>query len=125
MKPWNEFLIKMQNKDHMLRVEEVLLWVEETFPQLVCKIAWNQPMFSDHDTFIIGFSVASKHLAISPEAYTMNIFSNEIKNSGYAQGSNLFKIPWNEAVDYNLLQRMIQYNIDDKKNCTTFWRKAQ
>ncbi|QCB29216.1 hypothetical protein [Corynebacterium endometrii] len=31
--------------------------------ELGCHIAWNQPMFTHHDTFIIGFSHAKKHMA--------------------------------------------------------------
>ncbi|MCQ4950818.1 hypothetical protein NE646_14380, partial [Bittarella massiliensis] len=37
------------------------------FPDLTPKIAWNQPMFTDHGTFIIGFSAAKAHLAVAPE----------------------------------------------------------
>lgn len=41
--------------------------ISEKFPDLEAKIAWNQPMFTDHGTFIIGFSAAKHHFAISPE----------------------------------------------------------
>lgn len=52
-------------------------------PNLIPKIAWNQPMFTDHDTFIIGFSVAKHHLAVAPEKAGIIHFSDEIVQAGY------------------------------------------
>ena len=40
----------------------------EKFPQLKEENKWNQPMFNDHGTFIIGFSIAKGHIAVAPEA---------------------------------------------------------
>ena len=51
----------------------VLRWVGETFPDLTPKIAWNQPMFTDHGTFIIGVSAAKAHLAVAPELSLIHI----------------------------------------------------
>lgn len=33
------------------------------------------------------------------------------------------ELKWNQPVDYPLLEKMIDFNIQDKANCTTFWRK--
>lgn len=104
-------------------MREVLIWVNETFPMLIPKTAWNQPMFTDHGTFIIGFSAAKGHFSVSPEAQGMAEFFDDIAKSGYSQTSNLFRIQWDEPVDFFLLERIIRYNIKDKKDCTTFWRK--
>ena len=46
-----------------------------------------------------------------------------IKASGYARTKGLAKIKWTDEVDYDLLAKMIEYNIEDKKDCTTFFRK--
>lgn len=35
-------------------------------------------MFTDHCTFIIGFSIAKHHLAVAPEIAGINRFSDEI-----------------------------------------------
>jgi uncharacterized protein YdhG (YjbR/CyaY superfamily) len=32
-------------------------------------------------------------------------------------------IPWDKPMDYELLERIIRFNIEDKKGCETFWRK--
>ena len=123
MELFEEYLAKIEYETHRSRMREVLVWVNDTFPTLAPKIAWNQPMFTDHRTFIIGFSVAKGHFAISPEAQGIAAFSDDIAKSGYSQTSNLFRIKWDQPVNFNLLERIIRYNIEDKKGCTTFWRK--
>jgi hypothetical protein len=63
MEVFAEYLARIDNPQHRARTEEVLGWVTKKFPNLMPKIAWNQPMFTDHGTYIIGFSVAKHHLA--------------------------------------------------------------
>ena len=94
-----------------------------TFPQLVPKIAWNQPMFTDHGTFIIGFSAAKQHLAVAPERAGIERFSQEIKQAGYDHTKELIRIRWDGPVDYSLLERLIAFNLLEKVDCSTFWRK--
>jgi uncharacterized protein YdhG (YjbR/CyaY superfamily) len=86
-------------------------------------MAWNQPMFTDHGTFIIGFSTAKHHLAIAPEIEVIDRFSEDIAKAGYDRSKGLIRIRWDDPVDYSLLQKIIEYNISDKAECTTFWRK--
>ena len=50
---------------------DVLVWVGFTYPKLKLRIAWNQPMFAHHGTYIIGFSAASKHMATASERATV------------------------------------------------------
>lgn len=64
MEIFSEFLAKIDNPEHRERTEEVLSWVKNKFPNLEPVIKWNQPMFTDHGTYIIGFSVSKKHLAV-------------------------------------------------------------
>lgn len=105
------------------RMNDIFQWIEKTYPELTSEIKWNQPMFIDHGTFIIGFSMAKKHLSFTPEEAGIKVFSDEILQAGYEQTKMLAKIKWTDAVNYDLLQRMIDYNIEDKKLCTTFFRK--
>ncbi len=118
-----EYISAIENPEHRNRVIEVLNWIPQKFSSLSPRIAWNQPMFTDHGTFIIGFSVSKQHMAVSPEQAGMIRFSTEIAKSGYSQGKMLFRIPWDKHVDYVLLEKMIAFNIEDKADCKTFWRK--
>lgn len=118
-----EYLTHMDNPQHRARTEEVLTWVTKTFPNMEPQIKWNTPMFSDHGTFIIGFSTAKHHLSVSPEEITMVHFADEIAQAGYSATKGLFRIPWNEPVNYELLEKIIEFNIRDKADSSTFWRK--
>ncbi|KGA98601.1 hypothetical protein AJ85_08285 [Alkalihalobacillus alcalophilus ATCC 27647 = CGMCC 1.3604] len=123
MDVFTEYLTKIDNPDHRERTEEVLTWVTKEFPNLVPKIAWNQPMFTDHDTYIIGFSVSKQHLAVAPEKAGIDHFSDEIIEAGFDHTKELVRMKWNRPIDFSLLKKMIEFNIIDKADCTTFWRK--
>ncbi|SLK09731.1 MULTISPECIES: iron chaperone [unclassified Paenibacillus] len=118
-----EYLARIDNLGHRDRTEEVLEWIIKKHPNLVPKIAWNQPMFTDHGTFIIGFSVSKHHLAVAPEKAGINHFSDEIVKAGYEHTKELVRIRWDGPVDFSLLERMIDFNITEKADCSTFWRK--
>lgn len=109
--------------EHRDKMTSVLTWIAETFPQLEIAIKWNQPMFIDHGTFIIGFSRAKNHMSFSPEALCLNTFFEDIKKAGYEHTKGIVKIKWTEAVDYDLLEKTIAFNISDKATCETFFRK--
>lgn len=123
MEVFAEYLAKIDHPQHRARMEEVLAWVIKKFPNLTPKIAWNQPMFTNHGTFIIGFSVAKHHLAVAPERAAIIRFSDEIVKAGYDHSKQLVRIKWDRPVNYSLLEEMIEFNISDKADCTTFWRK--
>jgi uncharacterized protein YdhG (YjbR/CyaY superfamily) len=122
MEVFAEYLTHIDNPQHKARTEEVLAWVSKKFPNLMPKIAWNQPMFTDHGTFIIGFSIAKHHLAVAPERAGINQFSDEIVQAGYDHTKELVRIQWKSPVDFSLLEKMIEFNIMDKADCSTFWR---
>ncbi|PKR76751.1 iron chaperone [Halalkalibacillus sediminis] len=108
---------------HRAEMEEVLGWVMKEYPNLEPVVKWNQPMFTDHGTFIIAFSVAKKHMSVAPERKVILRFSDEIVAAGFDHSKELVRFPWNRPFDYSLLQKMIEFNIEDKADYTNFWRK--
>jgi uncharacterized protein YdhG (YjbR/CyaY superfamily) len=123
MNVFTDFLTGIDHPQHRTRTEEVLTWVTKKFPDLAPVIKWNQPMFTDHGTFIIGFSTSKKHMAVSPEHAGIEHFSADIVQAGYDHTKQLVRISWDRQVDYSLLEKMIAFNIADKADCSTFWRK--
>lgn len=123
MQVFDAYLGQIENPQHRMRVEQVLCWVAENYPVLQPRIAWNQPMFTDHNTFIIAFSVAKRHLAVAPEKAAIYHFSDEIIQAGYSHSSQLLRMEWDKMVDYALLEKIINYNIKEKAGCVSFWRK--
>lgn len=123
MEVFAEYLARIDNLGHRDRTEEILEWITKEYLNLVPKIAWNQPMFTDHGTFIIGFSVSKHHLAVAPEKAGINHFSDEIVKAGYDHTKELVRIRWDGPVDFSLLGKMIEFNITEKADCSTFWRR--
>ncbi|ALS75400.1 iron chaperone [Planococcus rifietoensis] len=122
MNEFEEYLAKIDNPDHRERVEEVLKWVTETYPQLVPRVAWNQPMFTDHGTFIIAFSTAKKHMAVAPEKAAIDRFEQDLEAGGHSSTKQLIRMSWDRPVDYALLGKLIEFNIEDKADYEKFWR---
>jgi len=123
MEVFKEYLEKIENPQQRVKMEEVFIWISKTYPKLVPKIAWNQPMFTDHETFIIGFSTSKQHMALALEVPAINHFAEDIIKAGYDYTKGLVRIKWNLEINYSLIGKFIDFNILDKAECSTFWRK--
>lgn len=122
MEAFAEYLAEIENPEHRARTQEVLTWVAETFPNLKPEIKWNTPMFTNNGTFIIGFSIAKQHMSVSPEVAGIDRFEAELKEAGYSHTKEIFRILWKKPVDFDLLAKIIEFNIQDKANYSSFWR---
>ncbi|MCC2961142.1 iron chaperone [Massilia sp. IC2-278] len=123
MAVWDDFVANIGQPGQRERMRKVLDWVARSFPQLAPRMAWNQPMFTDHGTFIIGFSAAKHHMAIAPESAAIERFAAAIGAAGYTHTPNLIRVPWTAPVDFPLLEQLIAFNLGDKADCQSFWRK--
>jgi len=117
------FLATMKDVANQQKLRDVLAWVLREFPTLEPAIKWNQPMFTHHGTFIIAFSVSKSHFAVGTEGAEIEMFKDAIAAAGYKASKMLFRIKWTDEVDFPLLRRIIAFNMDDKAECKTFWRK--
>ena len=122
IKTLDEFLATIPDDDNRERMVDVLVWVGLTYPELKLRIAWNQPMFTHHGTYIIGFSAASKHMAVAPERATMIRFEPIMRERGTDFGKMFARQPWNKPFDYELLDAFIQHQLAEKHDITSFWR---
>ena len=125
IKTLDEYLTTIPNDDNRARMVDVLVWVGLTYPELELRIAWNQPMFTHHGTYIIGFSAASKHMAMAPERATMIRFEPVMRERGTDFGTMLVRQPWNKPFDYKLLDAFIQHQLAEKHDVTSFWRPKE
>ncbi|MBF7019574.1 DUF1801 domain-containing protein [Staphylococcus sp. 18_1_E_LY] len=120
---FNEYLQTIKDDNHRDKLTTIFNWIHENYPELETTIKWNQPMFTHHGTFIIGFSSAKQHFSINPEATGMKQFSPQIEQAGYSQTANLYRILWTQEVDYKLLKKIIDFKISEKQDYTNFWVK--
>ena len=121
----DEYLATIPDDDNRARMVDVLVWVGLTYPELELRIAWNQPMFTHHGTYIIGFSAASKHMAMAPERATMIRFEQVMRERGTDFGTMLARQPWNKPFDYELLDSFIRHQLTEKQDVTPFWRPKE
>ena len=122
METFQQFLDQIQNIEQKRIMSEVLAWVTNNYPTLQEKIGWNQPMFTDHGTYIIGFSVAKHHIAVSPEQVVIEKFADQIKQANLQASKMIVKFPFDKPFNYDLLKLFIDYNIMDKAQWDKFWR---
>ncbi len=125
IKTLDEYLETIPNDDNRARMVDVLVWVGLTYPELKLRIAWNQPMFTHHGTYIIGFSAASKHMAMAPERATMIRFEQVMRERGTDFGKMFARQPWNKPFDYELLDAFIQHQLAEKQDVASFWRPKE
>ena len=123
--PLDEYLATIPNDDNRERMVDVLVWVGLTYPELELRIEWNQPMFTHHGTYIIGFSAASKHMTMAPERATMIRFEQVMRERGTDFSTMLARQPWNRPFDYELLDSFIQHQLAEKQDVTSFWRPKE
>ena len=125
MRELKEYLAALDNPQNRARMAELLNWVQQEYPNLILKIMWSQPVFTDHGTYIIGFSSAKNHMAVAPERTALNKFKDQIIDAGYSLSKELMRIPWKAEFDRALLAQIIEFNIADKAGYTSFWRKSE
>lgn len=118
----SEWLAEISDDKQREQARAILNWVSETFPQLKFAIKWNQPVFTDHGTYILGLSASTKHISVAPEEQAVTKFIDRIEEAGYTHTHQLFRITTHQPIDYDLLKDVINFNIEDKQGVTSFWR---
>lgn len=117
--PYLDSIIEPDKKE---RMKSILDYIKSTFPQLKEEIKWNQPIFTAHGAFIIGFCIAKPHMYVASDPILLNNFKKEIEEAGYSYTVGVFRIKWTDKVDYDLLRKIVDYNIEFKKYGDEFWR---
>ena len=119
---FNDYIESIRNTNVRKNLESIFNWVDNNYPQFKPVIKWNQPMYTHHDTYIVGFSKAKAHLNIGLEERYVPLFLEDIKKAGYQNTKMLVQIKDNQEVDYNLLKKIIDFIVEDKKDVQSFWR---
>lgn len=78
-------------------------------------------MFTDHGTFIISFTAASKHFTVGPEPQVFAAVLPQIKELGLKHGKKTFQIPFDASVPTDLLATIIEQTVALKQDVTSFW----
>lgn len=121
MRSITEYYESMPDKDKQDRLKKMVNWTLKEFPNLSLEIKWNQPMFTDHKTYIMAYSFAKNHISVAPEKVILDRHLKAIIRAGYKHTKMLFHIRYDQKIDYGLLKLLIQDTIKEKKDFDKFW----
>jgi uncharacterized protein YdhG (YjbR/CyaY superfamily) len=116
------FLEAIQNPLIKEKVISLVDFVQKKYPELTLEMKWNQPMFTHHGSFIIGFSTAKTHVNIAPEDPAIKVFKDRLDQLGYKQTKMLIQIKDKQTIDFDFIQTLVDYMIEEKKDIKTFWK---
>lgn len=119
---FEDFVNSIENDANRVKFQELLEFVLTEFPELETVVKWNQPMFTAHGTYIIGFSVTKNHINVAPERAGMIHFEEVIKSRDVGFTKMLIQMKWTKPIDFDLIKELIIHNIIEKENTTSFWR---
>lgn len=117
------FFAKITNEDDRNKSLAVYNYILEKFPELHAKYAWNQPMIYYNKTFITCISPATKHYSIALEKTPLLMFSDAIKDEGYELLKKGFKVSYTQEINLELIDQIITFSIDFKKDYQTVFEK--
>ncbi len=120
MEKFQPIINQIKEKEHQQKIKDLFAKITETYPQLDTTVKWNQPMFTDHGTFIIAFSFAKNHFSIAPEKAAIRALEKNIQEAGYVYTDNVIKVPWKSVINWELIEQLISFNIEDKKGHDKF-----
>ena len=118
MEKFRLIIDQIKEKENQQKNNDLFSKIAKTYPQLDTTVKWNQPIFTDHGTFIIAFSFAKNHFSIAPEKAAIRALEKNIQEIGYIYTDNVIKVP----INWELIDQLIAFNIEDKKDHDKFWR---
>lgn len=122
MNEFNDFLANLNNDNQRNKLIDVFDWIDMTFLKLEKRISYGQPTYTDHGTFIISFAAFKHYIYINSEMVVVDAFETLIKNLGYELGKGIIKVKNDLQIDFELLRRIINKQVEEKKDCQKFWR---
>lgn len=117
-----EYLATVVDPQHRKTLTQIYEFLCEHYPQLSYALKWNQPMFLHNGTFIIAFSHSSQYVNIAPEPAAIAKFAAEIDALGFRRTKNFWCIGKQQKVNFELLRRVLDFNLEDKAGANKFWR---
>ena len=57
MEKFRLIIDQIKEKENQQKINDLFSKIAKTYPQLDTTVKWNQPIFTDHGTFIIAFSL--------------------------------------------------------------------
>lgn len=101
-----------------LNIIEPLL---QEHPELDVEIKYNLPTLIKDGCFIFSCSPFKSYISIMFEKPTLEHFMEDIKQNNYKLTKTTFSIKYSQEIDHELLLKMIDFQIELRKDSNTFW----
>jgi uncharacterized protein len=86
--------------------------VQKAHPTLELVIAWNHPMLRVDGKYVLGLSVAKRHVLLNPfSADLITAFAGRL--TGYTTNKKTFAVPLDWTIDRRLLLDLAQARLDE------------
>ena len=126
----NKWVNDLSDEIAKKKINEIISFIEINFKMIRFEIKWNQLMLVLNKTFIMDIAVYKKHISFAIEKYSMDKFKSEFIKNNIATSNLLFKINHSDQINYSLLKKVIDYNIEiknmqlnfDSKLCFITWK---
>ena len=93
------------------RVRELVLAVD---PELTQTISYQIPTFKTNGISVFYFAFQKKHLGIYPRPSAIEHFAARLE--GYKTSKGAIQIPYSQALDEELIQDLVRFNINEVEN---------
>lgn len=88
----------------------ILTLIRDSIPGLDLVIAWNVPMLKAGSGYVLGLSIARRHITIGPWGDdVIGRFADRLEP--YAHGTKSFNVPFDWPIDTTLLLDLVGYRL--------------
>ncbi|BDP73933.1 hypothetical protein EfmAA96_17180 [Enterococcus faecium] len=122
MEKFQPIINQIKEKEHQQKIKDLFAKITETYPQLDTTVKWTGCQLMEVIFGIIAFSFAKNHFSIAPEKAAIRALEKNIQEAGYVYTDNVIKVPWKSVINWELIEQLISFNIEDKKGHDKFWR---
>ncbi|MFM8266875.1 MAG: iron chaperone [Ilumatobacteraceae bacterium] len=105
----DDFLAKLAPKTSTT-VSAIFAAITERYPQSEVVIAWNQPIARIDGHYVMGVSVATRHLTVNPWSRTV-LTAMADRLTGLVVNKHTFCVPLDWRVDSSLLHDMVAHRL--------------
>ena len=88
---------------------EIVMLLEEAFPELEGRIAWRMPSYSYNEIDVFHFSAQQKFISLYFGMDAMHFFEDKV--SKYSRTKNVIHLQFDEEIPKDLIREVIEYNI--------------
>lgn len=102
-------------------LEEIRAMIKSVAPQAEETISYQIPCFQLNGRYLIYFAAYKKHISLYPAPYGVPEFADALAR--YGAGKGTLKFPLDQPIPYDLIEKVIQYRLQENQSRTAAGKK--